>query len=214
MIRIGYFLQNQDLIEKITHLTKYDSQFLIYELKNGDEKEIRNLKIDLMIFDFYGNDRRRLENFEHVKESLRIKGICIVDEYSDELISMVIKHHIQHICDRSQSERGFYVMILQMMFEDSKFEMSLHEQIEGLCKKRHLPSHFKGTLFIQTALLYRIENETEDFKMKEVYDTIAKKHHTTSSRVEKNMRMAIKQSGSDLSNARFVNDCYKEWLNG
>lgn len=214
MIKIGYYLQNKNIIPKILELSTFDATFLLYELKKGNEQEVKDLKIDCMIFDFNGEDISKLESFEKIKENLKIRGICILEEYSDSMIEMVIQHKIQYICEPRQSAKGFYVMILQMLNEHRSMKLSLHDKIEEIMKSHDLSFHLSGTNYLYTAILYYIENENKTFRMKDVYDTIAKKYHTTSSRVEKNMRMAINDCGSPLSNAKFVGVCYKEWQNG
>ena len=210
MIKIGYYIKNKYLVEKIIELSNFNHEYLIYELTSDKIEEIKDLKIDLIIFDFYPNKIDKLERFEKIKEELNIKGICILNEYSDDLVDMVLKHNIRYLCDDRISSKGLYVMILRILNENSNKSVSVYERIDQVLNQKNLMIHLKGTLYIKSCILYFIENKQGEFLMKEVYDTIAKKHHTTSSRVEKNIRSAIDMSGSKLSNYKFILECLKE----
>ena len=213
MIKIGYYIKDKAFIDKIMKLYSYNREILSYELQSDSLEEIRDLKIDILIFDFNKDNTYQLDNFEYIKDTLKIKGICVLNEYTDELIQRVLKHNIQYMCDSFISEVGLYVIILRILHENEKLNLSVYERIEEICIQKGVSSHLKGFDYLQSAVLYYIENEKDSFRMKDVYDTIAKKYHTTSSRVEKNLRLAINASGSTLSNAKFVYECFKESRN-
>ncbi len=212
MIKVGYYVKNKELEKKIQKLSYFNHEYLIYELYSDDIEEIRNLKIDIMIFDFYPNENHLLMKFEKIKEILKIKGICVLSEYSDDLVELVLNHHIRHICDLSVSEKALYVMILRILNEYEQMKLSIYSRIEKTCASKGVGLHLKGYEYLKCAVLYLFENNQNEFRMKDIYDTIAKKYHTTSSRVEKNMRLAIHLSGSTLSNSKFIHMCYKEIL--
>lgn len=212
MIKIGYYVKDKELEKKIIQLSFFDHEFLVYELYSNQMDEIKRLKIDIMIFDFYPNEIDSLIQFEKTKEILKIKGICVLSEYSDDLVRLILNHHIKHICDLSVSDKALYVMILRIMNEYENIKISIYDRIDQICSSKGIPLHLKGYEFIKCAVLYLFENNQNEFRMKDIYDTIAKKYHTTSSRVEKNMRLAIHTSGSDLSNSKFIHMCYRECL--
>lgn len=214
MIKIATLLKNEAFLHKVWNMISYDSEIIIYELKSHDEEMIRKLKIDVIIFDFYDQDELKLEQFEKIKENLNIKGICVLGEYSQELVKKVLQAQIPYLCDLTINETALYVLLLTIINENKQIKIPLHDKIDKICTARNLSDHLKGYEYVKTAILYYIENEKKSYRMKDVYDTIAKKYHTTGSRVEKNMRLAIHASGSKLSNARFVNDCYKECIHG
>lgn len=214
MIKIGYYIKNQTLKEKIWELVALDHEFLLYELKDGTMEEASELKSDLIIFDFYPNDSHLFEYFVSLKQQNHIRGICILESYTDELIQMILSHHIQYFCDFDIRIQTLYVMCLSALSADGKLKMSLYERIERVCRLHSVPVHLKGFDYLKSAIVYYVENEKREFRMKDLYDTIAKRHHTTSSRVEKNMRMAIQQSGSTLSNSKFIYECFRECANG
>ena len=213
MIKIGYYVKDKELEKKIIQLSSFDHEFLVYELYSNHIDEIKRLKIDIMIFDFYPNEMELIIQFEKIKEILKIKGICVLSEYSDDLVSLILSHHIRHICDLSVSEKALYVMILRIMNEYEKMKVSIYDRIDQVCSSKGISMHLKGYEFIKCGVLYLFENNQHECLMKDIYDTIAKKYHTTSSRVEKNMRLAIHTSGSDLSNSKFIHMCYRECLN-
>lgn len=213
MIKIGYYVKDEKFIQKIWELTFYHYEILVYELTSDHIEEIKDLKIDLLIFDFYPNQIDSLIHFEKIKEELNIKGICVLDEYSDDLVNEVLNHHIQYICDKDICAKGLYVMILRMIQNSKRLQTSIYERIEQVCSTKGISSHLKGYAYLKSAIIYAFENNQKEYRMKDVYDTIAKKYHTTSSRVEKNLRLAIHMSGSILSNSKFINMCYKEIFN-
>ena len=210
MIKIGYDVKNKALIQKIWNLYDYDHEFLIYELSCDHLNEMKDLKIDIMIYDVDHDDIKRLVAFEEMRICLNVKGICVVNEYADELIDMILNLHIEYLCESQITDAGLYVLLLRMINDHKKMKMSVYERIENLCLKKGVSTHLKGFDYLQSAILFYMENDRDCFRMKDVYDTIAKKHHTTSSRVEKNMRLAINASGSELSNAKFVDECFRE----
>lgn len=212
MIKIGYYVKNKELENKIFQLPVYNQEILVYELLSNESEEIKRLKIDIMIFDFYPNDFDLIIQFEKIKEMLKIKGICVLSEYSDDLVNIILKHHIKHICDLSVSDKALYVMILRIINEYENVRVSIYDRIDKVCSSKGISIHLKGYEFLKCAVLYLFENNPNEFRMKDIYDTIAMKYHTTSSRVEKNMRLAIHASGSHLSNSKFIHMCYKEIL--
>ena len=212
MVKVGYYVKNKEFEKKIMKLSFYDHEILVYELNTYDLEEIRRLKIDILIFDFYPNALSSIQQFEKIKEILKIKGICVLSEYSDDLVEFILNLHIQHICDLSMSDKALYVMVLRIINETKKIQISIYDRIENVCRSKGIAVHLKGYEFIKSAILYLFENNQNEFRMKDIYDTIAKKYHTTSSRVEKNMRLAIHASGASLSNSKFIHMCYKEIL--
>lgn len=210
MFKIGFYVRDVSFINKILKLSSFDHEYLLYELNSDDIDEIKDLKLDLIIFDFYPNEVCKLEKFEKIKEEINIKGICVLSDYSDDLVDLVLKYHIRYLCDLLICEKALYVMILRILNENINRNTSIYERIDSIIIKKNLCIHLKGTIYIKSCILYFIENKQGEFLMKDVYDTIAKKHHTTSSRVEKNIRSAIDMSGSSLSNHKFILECLKE----
>lgn len=211
MIKIGYFVKDKALIQTIWKMPLYQHSFLIYELEELELNTIKDLKIDVLIVDIYFEDILRV--FEEIRERLNIKGIAVLCEYSDSFIELILKHHMKYVCDLSVSEKALYVMIMQVIDEYENVHLSIYDQIEQIAYATGIKHHLKGYEYLKSALLYFIENNQKEYRMKDVYDTIAKKHRTTSSRVEKNLRLAIHASGSTLSNLKFIKMCYREYFN-
>ena len=70
MIKIGYYVKDKELEKKIIQLSSFDHEFLVYELYSNHIDEIKRLKIDIMIFDFYPNEMELIIQFEKIKEIL------------------------------------------------------------------------------------------------------------------------------------------------
>ena len=146
------------------------------------------------------------------KKVVIVTNETIFELYEEKFPEMFAKTnlHIEYLCESQITDVGLYVLLLRMINDHKKMKMSVYERIENLCLKKGVSTHLKGFDYLQSAILFYMENDRDCFRMKDVYDTIAKKHHTTSSRVEKNMRLAINASGSELSNAKFVDECFRE----
>ena len=69
---------------------------------------------------------------------------------------------------------------------------NLEAQVTGIIHKIGVPAHIKGYQYLRTAIIMTIENnDLINAVTKILYPTVAKKHSTTSSRVERAIRHAI-----------------------
>jgi two-component system response regulator (stage 0 sporulation protein A) len=69
---------------------------------------------------------------------------------------------------------------------------NLEAQVTGIIHKIGVPAHIKGYQYLRTAIIMTIENgDLINAVTKVLYPTVAKKHQTTSSRVERAIRHAI-----------------------
>lgn len=214
MIKIGYLVQNQELIVKLHACYTLKREILMLALKTETEQELIDLGIDIVIFDFGDADGQRLDHFEEVKAKCGIRGICIVESYSPVLVDSILKHHIQFYCDSHISVEGLKLLVLRLISEDPLLQLSTLDLIEKGLKDTHIPKHLKGYEYLKTALFYMFDHEFETFTVKEIYKAIAIKHQTTQTRVERNIRKAI-QSAKErkglekMSNYKYILQLYK-----
>ena len=69
---------------------------------------------------------------------------------------------------------------------------NLEAQVTGIIHKIGVPAHIKGYQYLRTAIIMTIENnDLINAVTKILYPTVAKRYHTTSSRVERAIRHAI-----------------------
>lgn len=215
MIKIGYFIQNKTLIQRLHSLYTVSCEIQLIALKTEEEDELIQHEIDLIIFDFGSQEGDRLDRFMAVKSRLGIRGICVIEHYSSEMIDLILKHHIQYYCDIHISDGGLQLLVLRILRENHLLNMTKYERIDQCMKHTQMPKHLKGYDYMKTALLYVFEHEHDDFDMKDIYQMIARKYQTTQSRVERNMRKAIlsatmNKGNEKMSNLKYVMQCYQE----
>lgn len=208
MIKIGYLIQNQELIHKLHACYTLDHEILMMALKTDSEKEWVDLGINVVIFDFGDADGVRLDRFEKVKSKLGIRGICIVESYSKLLVDLILKHRIQFYCDSHISVEGLKLLVMRLISEGSLIQYSPKELIEKGMQDTQIPNHLKGFEYLKTALFYMFDHENQIFTVQEIYQAIAYKHQTTQTRVERNIRKAIASASETKSIERMSNYKY------
>lgn len=213
MVKIGYLIQNQQMIQHLHACYTLNSEIQLIALKSEEERELIEKNIDLVIFDFYDQESERLDRFEQVRSHLGIRGICILESYSPIMIELILKHRIQYYCDSHISKEGLCLLVLRLMRDDHLLS-SINERITQCMKETQIPQHLMGYDYIKTAILYVVEHEHQEFNMQDIYQMIARKYQTTQSRVERNMRKAISSSTMNegiekMSNLKFVMQCYQ-----
>lgn len=76
-------------------------------------------------------------------------------------------------------------------------EDSLENRVTGMLHEIGIPAHIKGYHYLRDAIMMAIEDmDVLNAITKILYPTVAKKHHTTSSRVERAIRHAIEVAWS------------------
>lgn len=213
MIRIGYFIQNESFIQSLFTLYTLRNEIQLIELKTETEQELMDKEIQLVIFEFKKEETQRLEHFEMVKSRLGIRGICVIEHYSNEMIEAILSHQIQYYCDYQISKEGLMLLVLRLLNEIPNRKFSKYEIIEEVMKDIQIPQHLMGYDYIKTALLYLFEHE--QVSMQDINQAVANKYHTTQSRVERNIRKAISSASLNkgiekISNYKFIMQCYQE----
>lgn len=98
----------------------------------------------------------------------------------------------QHICFFSKMREKPMDMMTDEVRED---EYDIEIMVSNMIKTIGVPAHIKGYQFLRDAIMWVVEDmELINAVTKELYPGIAKKHKTTSSRVERAIRHAIEVS--------------------
>lgn len=109
---------------------------------------------------------------------------------------------IRVLGDLMAQNKGFQIMITvpsdksreseKKAVKETQEEISLERDVTGMLHKIGVPAHIKGYQYLREAIIYSVEDpEMLGAVTKILYPTIAKRSHTTSSRVERAIRHAI-----------------------
>ena len=109
---------------------------------------------------------------------------------------------IRVLGDLMAQNKGFQIMITvpsdknreseKKAVKDTREEISLERDVTGMLHKIGVPAHIKGYQYLREAIIYSVEDpEMLEAVTKILYPAIAKRSHTTSSRVERAIRHAI-----------------------
>lgn len=109
---------------------------------------------------------------------------------------------IRVLGDLMAQNKGFQIMITvpsdksreseKKAVKETQEEISLERDVTGMLHKIGVPAHIKGYQYLREAIIYSVEDpEMLGAVTKILYPAIAKRSHTTSSRVERAIRHAI-----------------------
>ena len=109
---------------------------------------------------------------------------------------------IRMLCDLLMKNQGFQIMINVPFHEDPEGETvetvsnkkvhDLEKDVTDIIHEIGVPAHIKGYQYLREAIMMSVEDrEMLSAVTKILYPAIAKKYHTTSSRVERAIRHAI-----------------------
>ncbi len=109
---------------------------------------------------------------------------------------------IRVLGDLMAQNKGFQIMITvpsdksrereKKAVKETQEAISLERDVTGMLHKIGVPAHIKGYQYLREAIIYSVEDpEMLGAVTKILYPAIAKRSHTTSSRVERAIRHAI-----------------------
>ena len=92
--------------------------------------------------------------------------------------------------------------------EVTQEEVTLERDVTGMLHKIGVPAHIKGYQYLREAIIYSVgDEEMLGAVTKILYPAIAKRYHTTSSRVERAIRHAIEVAWN-RGNPDVLNDLF------
>ncbi len=199
-----------DLLEEIINM---DSELnVVGKAKNGEEmcQIIKNQQPDVVLLDLImpkmdglsvmeetNKDRtlKKHPNFivvtavgqEKITEDAFEKGAAyyIMKPFNNQMLLDRIKttRRMIHTQDKKQED---------IIENTNRYEENLENRVTNMLHEIGIPAHIKGYHYLRDAIMMSVEDmDVLNAITKVLYPTVAKKYHTTSSRVERAIRHAI-----------------------
>lgn len=205
---------NERMLELLGNIINNDKELtLVGKANNGEEmyQIIKNQEPDVVLLDLImpkmdglsvmeraieDKDLKKCPNFiiitaigqERITEDAFKKGASyyIMKPFQNE----TVLNRIKHIREEVQNYKGENKISARYSI-DTK-EINLENRVTDMIHEIGIPAHIKGYHYLRDAILMAIEDmDVLNAITKILYPTVAKKHHTTSSRVERAIRHAI-----------------------
>ena len=125
-----------------------------------------------------------------------------MEQFCGSMAMMDNEGFIRVLGDLMAQNKGFQIMITvpsdknreseKKAVKETQEEISLERDVTGMLHKIGVPAHIKGYQYLREAIIYSVEDpEMLGAVTKILYPAIAKRSHTTPSRVERAIRHAI-----------------------
>lgn len=159
---------------------------------------LKKQEIDVCVLEV-NVDALTLQSFmKEVREQIDMETfrlLCLFRHLNKEMIAVLTNYHVRYFLVEPYTTKQLIEAI--SLEEECSFPLIVKEEsIEGsvveLMVNLGLPPHLNGFHYIKTAVILSFEsNEKLKQTMKHMYSLTAKKHNTTSVRVEKSIRTAV-----------------------
>ena len=191
---------------------------LVGKASNGEEMNqiIKNKEPDVVLLDLIMPKMDGLSVMERVSEDRNLKkspNFIVITAVGQERITEdafkkgasyyimkpfhneTVLNRIKHIQSEVHSRRNIGGGTLQP--HEKKPPLSLETHVTNIIHEIGIPAHIKGYHYLRDAIIMAIEDmDVLNAITKILYPTVAKKHQTTSSRVERAIRHAIEVAWS------------------
>ena len=204
---------NDQILEILENLVNADKDLkLVGKANNGEDmyEIIKEKQPDVVLLDIVMPKMDGLSVMERVKkdnELVKCPNFIVVSAIGLERITKdaftkgasyyimkpfqneSVLERIKHMQEETENIQG-------QIFEETK-ELSLETMVTELLHEIGIPAHIKGYHYLRDSIMMSIEeNDMLSAVTKILYPTVAKKHQTTSSRVERAIRHAIEVAWS------------------
>ena len=150
----------------------------------GNDKELKKHP-DFIVVTAVGQERITEDAFK------RGASYYIMKPFNNETVLNRIKHANEIIRHELKPQN----MVSQQ--EEVKPELHLETKVTYMIHEIGIPAHIKGYHYLRDAIMMAVEDmDVLNAVTKVLYPTVAKKHHTTESRVERAIRHAIEVAWS------------------
>lgn len=210
---------NDRILELLGEMISNDNELtLVGKANNGEEmyQIIKNKEPDVVLLDLIMPKMDGLSVMERVNEDKNLKkspnfivitavgqeritedafkkgaSYYIMKPFHNETVLNRIKH-IQKEVQTHKTENGSTIE-----YAAPEKEISLENRVTDMIHEIGIPAHIKGYHYLRDAILMAIEDmDVLNAITKILYPTVAKRHQTTSSRVERAIRHAIEVAWS------------------
>ena len=188
-INIAIADDNERMQEMLGNVIKQDDTLeLIGQTGNGNDiySIIRDKEPDVVLLDIFMPKMDGLTVMEKVNEDKNLKkrpAFIVVSAVGEERIT------------EDAFRLGAYYYVLKPF--DNETLLNRIKATKGMIHEIGVPAHIKGYQYLRDAILLSVEDtEMLNSITKILYPTIAKRHQTTSSRVERAIRHAIEVAWS------------------
>ena len=212
---------NEKMVEVLGQIIEEDKDLeLVGKAHNGEEicKIIREKEPDVVVLDIIMPKMDGLavmEQFVHSSNLKKIPAFIVVSAVGKERITedafslgadyyvlkpfdnRMLLNRIKHV--RSIGEKKYREINRQpAKQEESSVALgNLETDVTNIIHEIGVPAHIKGYHYLRDAIIFSVNDmEMLNSITKNLYPTIAKKHQTTSSRVERAIRHAIEVAWS------------------
>lgn len=212
---------NERMVQLLENIVKSDKDLeVVGKAENGEEivDIIRHKEPDVVLLDIIMPKMDGLGVMQKVRQDTSIKktpAFIVVTAIGQEKITEdafemgadyyilkpfdndMIIDRIKHI--RRERERNFAAVHRAGAYEskDEYIERNLEMDVTNMIHEIGVPAHIKGYQYLRDAIIMSVgDSEMLNSITKILYPTIAKKHQTTSSRVERAIRHAIEVAWS------------------
>ena len=210
---------NDRILEILAEIVKSDKELaLVGKATNGEEiyQIIKNKEPDVVLLDLIMPQMDGLNVMERVNSDKTLKkspNFIVITAIGHERITEdafrrgasyyimkpfrneMVLSRIKRIKEETQTNAKDNRQIIELTEHTN--ENSLEDRVTDMIHEIGIPAHIKGYHYLRDAILMAIEDmDVLNAITKILYPTVAKKHQTTSSRVERAIRHAIEVAWS------------------
>lgn len=218
-IKVAIADDNERILELLDEIIRSDKELkLVGKADNGEDMctIIREKEPDVVLLDLIMPKMDGLSVMDHINHDKKIRkhpSFIIVTAVGQDRITEtafnkgaqyyvlkpfkneVILHHIKDTAKGKRAETdgrtGYIEEPKEMTSED------LETRVTDMIHEIGIPAHIKGYHYLRDAIMMAVEDmDVLNAVTKVLYPTVAKKHKTTSSRVERAIRHAIEVAWS------------------
>ena len=209
---------NERILEILGEIVKNDKDLiLVGKANNGEEmyRIIKNKEPDVVLLDLIMPKMDGLSVMEEVRKNKTLKkypNFIIITAVGQEQITEdafrkgasyyimkpfnndMVLNRIKFMKSEAQSDNRVGNMVINI--KDTA-ENNLENQVTNMIHEIGIPAHIKGYHYLRDAIIMAVEDmDVLNAITKILYPTVAKRHQTTSSRVERAIRHAIEVAWS------------------
>ncbi|MCT4780053.1 MULTISPECIES: sporulation transcription factor Spo0A [Exiguobacterium] len=200
MIRVGIADDNQEMVELIRqHLAVQEDMEVVCVAYNGESclEKLEQIETDVLLLDIIMPHLDGLGVLEALAKHKNSPAVIMLsafgkDEVSQQAVSLGAAYFLLKPFSLDQLVNKIRLVVHGVQTNQVE---PVESKVGTTLREIGIAPHIKGFTYLKDAVLMVLEREDLlGLITKELYPMIAKKHQTTSSRVERAMRHAIKSA--------------------